>query len=169
MELSIPLICAGSLCLLVLLLLALMIRVVPEYKRLLVFRLGHFVGERGPGLVAVLPFLDRTVSLDLREAVEEVKAARATTSDGVVVAVDVAWAWKVTDPSKNVMAAMDTKGLLHQRVMAETRGLIATWPYGELIHRRDALLSRLREKLEAPAAGWGIEITCLDIQDLRKQ
>jgi len=88
---------------LVIILLATSIRVVPEYQRLIVFRLGRCVGERGPGLVMLIPVVDRAVMVDLREQVREIPTQTSITKDNAPIAIDFLWFYKVMEPAKTVL------------------------------------------------------------------
>jgi regulator of protease activity HflC (stomatin/prohibitin superfamily) len=155
--------------LVVVILLTVTFRIVPQYRRLVLFRLGHHVGERGPGLVAILPFLDRGISVDLREATGHVEAENATTLDRAKVAVVVTWGWRVTDPSKYVMAVVNGKESLEHMVRAEAGRLVASSGFGDLVHSPGKLALELQESLEAMAGRWGIDITDMDVEAIRRQ
>src|SRR5512146_1880865 len=79
------------------------IRIVPEYQRLVVFRLGRCVGERGPGLVLLIPIIDRGVRVDLREQVREIPAQTSITKDNPPISIDFLWYYKVFDPVHTVL------------------------------------------------------------------
>jgi len=168
-EIPLSVICPCSLGLALVILLSATLRVVPQYRRLVLFRLGHHVGERGPGLVGVLPFLDRGVSVDLREAMGRVEMENITTLDRARVAVVATWAWRVTDPSKYVMSVVDGKESLQHKVRAELTRLVSSSVYSHLSNNAANLALDLGKSLEATAARWGIEITGMDVEALRKQ
>jgi regulator of protease activity HflC (stomatin/prohibitin superfamily) len=144
-------------------------RVVPEHHRLVVFRLGRLIGEKGPGLLCVIPFIDRTVAIDLREIGRRRNALAAATADGIQVEFDLAWSFRVTGPAKNVMTVADTKASFDQRLLMELRDLVGQMTYGDMFHKRAWLLSELRGKMAAIADGWGVELINLDIQVVRKR
>jgi len=80
------------------------IRIVPEYQRLVVFRLGRCVGEKGPGLVLLIPIVDRAVRVDLREQVREIPQQTSITKDNAPISIDFLWFYKVLDPTASVLA-----------------------------------------------------------------
>ena len=82
------------------------IRIAQEYERLVVFRLGRCVGERGPGLVFLIPFIERAIKVDLREQVREIPHQTSITMDNASIAVDFIWYYKVVD-------AMQSLSLIH--------------------------------------------------------
>ena len=79
------------------------IRVVPEYQRLVVFRLGRYLGTRGPGLVLLIPALDRGIKVDLREQERSLPGQSILTGDKYPVTVETRWSYKITDPMASVL------------------------------------------------------------------
>ena len=79
------------------------IRIVPEYQRLVVFRLGRCVGAKGPGVVLLIPVIDRAVKADLREQVREIPQQTSITKDNAPISIDFLWYFKVLDPSESVL------------------------------------------------------------------
>ncbi len=79
------------------------IKIVPEYRRIVVFRLGRCIGSKGPGLVLLIPFVDRPVSVDLREQVREIPAQTSITQDNAPISIDFLWYYKVFDPVQSVL------------------------------------------------------------------
>ena len=79
------------------------IRIIPEYQRLVVFRLGRCLGEKGPGIVFLIPVVDRAARVDLREQVREIPHQTAITKDNAGISVDFIWYYKVLDPSESVL------------------------------------------------------------------
>ncbi|HSB66656.1 MAG TPA: SPFH domain-containing protein, partial [Anaerolineales bacterium] len=102
-ELTIVLCLAGGAIVLAIILLATAIRVVPEYVRLVVFRLGRCIGAKGPGLVFLIPVVDRGVSVDLREQVREVPHQTSITKDNAPISIDFLWYYKVLAPVDSVL------------------------------------------------------------------
>ena len=93
----------GGLALLLFAFLASAIRIVPEYKRLVVFRLGRCVGTKGPGIVLLIPVIDRAVKVDLREQVREIPHQTSITKDNAPISIDFLWYYKVLDPAESVL------------------------------------------------------------------
>ena len=79
------------------------IRIVPEYQRLVVFRLGRCVGPKGPGLVLLIPLVDRPVLVDLREQVREIPSQTSITLDNAPISIDFLWYFKLFDPEQSVL------------------------------------------------------------------
>ncbi|MBI3163166.1 MAG: SPFH/Band 7/PHB domain protein, partial [Chloroflexi bacterium] len=76
------------------------IRIVPEYQRLVVFRLGRSVGPKGPGIVLLIPVIDRAIKVDLREQVREVPHQTSITKDNAPISIDFLWYFQVLDPAQ---------------------------------------------------------------------
>src|SRR3990172_10374618 len=97
------LILIGLIFLLAVTLLLKAVRIVPEYRRLVVFRLGRAIGEKGPGLVLLIPFVDRAVRVDLREQVREIPHQTGITKDNAPISIDFLWYHKVVVASQTVL------------------------------------------------------------------
>ena len=104
MNTSILLICAiGVVAVSALFMVFTAIRIVPEYERLIVFRLGRSVGQKGPGLVFLIPFVDSARKVDLREQVREIPHQTSITKDNAAISIDFIWYYKVLDPEASVI------------------------------------------------------------------
>src|SRR5512143_3660941 len=102
-QLTIVLCLAGGVVVLAIILLASAIRVVPEYVRLVVFRLGRCIGAKGPGIVFLIPIVDRGVSVDLREQVREVPHQTSITKANASISIGFRWYYKVLTPTDSVL------------------------------------------------------------------
>ncbi len=79
------------------------IKIVPEFKRLVVFRLGRCVGTKGPGLIILIPVIDKSASVDLREQVREVPHQTSITKDNASISIDFIWYYKIVDAAESVL------------------------------------------------------------------
>ena len=103
-EASILIYCLiGAVLILLVVFLAAAIKIVPEYRRIVVFRLGRCIGAKGPGLILLIPFVDRPVTVDLREQVREIPAQQSITQDNAPLSIDFLWYYKVFDPVQSVL------------------------------------------------------------------
>src|SRR5512141_1372373 len=93
----------GALAVVIFVFLANAIRVVPEYQRLVVFRLGRSIGSKGPGIVLLIPVIDRAVRVDPREQVREVPHQTSITKDNAPISIDFLWFYKVLNPTDSVV------------------------------------------------------------------
>ena len=93
----------GALLVIAFVFLANAIKIVPEYQRLVVFRLGRSIGPKGPGITLLIPVIDRAVRVDLREQVREVPHQTSITKDNAPISIDFLWYYKVLDPAESVL------------------------------------------------------------------
>ena len=83
------------------------IKIIPEYQRLVVFRMGRCVGAKGPGIIILIPIIDRSVKVDLREQIREIPHQSSITEDNASVGVDFLWYYRVLDPAESVLQVQD--------------------------------------------------------------
>jgi regulator of protease activity HflC (stomatin/prohibitin superfamily) len=124
------------------------IRIVNEYQRLVVFRLGRCIGTKGPGLVLLIPVIDRAVRVDLREQVREVPHQVSITKDNAPISIDFLWYYKVMDPTLSVVGVGNFE--LSAAGMATTtlRSVIGGIPLDEVLSQREHINQTLRAKLD---------------------
>ena len=142
------------------------IRVVNEYQRLVVFRLGRCIGTKGPGLVFLIPVLDRAVRVDLREQVREVPHQVSITKDNAPISIDFLWYYKVIDPTMSVVGVGNFE--LSAAGMATTtlRSVIGGIPLDEVLSQRENINQTLRAKLDEVTERWGVKVTNVEIREI---
>jgi regulator of protease activity HflC (stomatin/prohibitin superfamily) len=142
------------------------IRVVNEYQRLVVFRLGRCVGTKGPGLVLLIPWIDRAVKVDLREQVREVPHQVSITKDNAPISIDFLWYYKVLDPTLSVVGVGNFE--LSAAGMATTtlRSVIGGIPLDEVLSQREHINQTLRVKLDEVTERWGVKVTNVEIREI---
>lgn len=151
---------------LVIILLAASIRVVAEYQRLVVFRLGHCVGERGPGLVMLIPIIDRAVTVDLREQVREIPAQTSITKDNAPISIDFLWFYKVMEPTKTVLQ-VGNFALAAQGIATTTlRSVIGSILLDSVLSEREQINNALRTRLDEVTERWGVKVTNVEIREI---
>lgn len=151
---------------LVIILLASSIRVVPEYQRLIVFRLGRCVGERGPGLVMLIPIIDRAVMVDLREQVREIPTQTSITKDNAPIAIDFLWFYKVMEPTKTVLQVGNFE-LAAQGIATTTlRSVIGSIMLDSVLSEREQINNALRTRLDEVTERWGVKVTNVEIREI---
>ncbi len=150
----------------VLLFLANAIRIVAEYQRLVVFRLGRCIGTKGPGLVLLIPVIDRAVKVDLREQVREVPHQVSITKDNAPISIDFLWYYKVMDPTLSVVGVGNFE--LSAAGMATTtlRSVIGGIPLDEVLSQREHINQTLRVKLDEVTERWGVKVTNVEIREI---
>lgn len=149
-----------------LLILLSMIRVVKEYERLVVFRLGRCVGERGPGLVFLLPFIDKAVTIDLREQFLEVPHQVCITKDNAPIGVDFLIYWKVVNPELSVLQVGDFRRASVGIATTTLRAVIGDIMLDDVLAQREHINQVLRVKLDEVTERWGVKVTSVEIREI---
>jgi regulator of protease activity HflC (stomatin/prohibitin superfamily) len=142
------------------------IRIVNEYQRLVVFRLGRCIGTKGPGLVLLIPVIDRAVKVDLREQIREVPHQVSITKDNAPISIDFLWYYKVMDPTLSVVGVGNFE--LSAAGMATTtlRSVIGGIPLDEVLSQREHINLTLRTKLDEVTERWGVKVTNVEIREI---
>ncbi len=156
----------GAVGLLALALLASAIRIVQEYERLVVFRLGRCVGERGPGLVLLIPFIERGVKVDLREQVREIPHQTSITMDNAPIAIDFIWYYKVVDAIQSVIQVGDFEAAAQGMATTTLRSVIGAIALDDVLSQRDHINQTLRVKLDEVTERWGVKVTNVEIREI---
>jgi regulator of protease activity HflC (stomatin/prohibitin superfamily) len=152
----------GSLLLLVLSAL----RVVPEYERAVFFRLGHVKGAKGPGLIIVLPLIDRIVRVGLRTVALEIPVQELVTKDNVTVKVNGVTYYVVRDPVKAVLTVEDYQYATAQVSQVTLLTVLRQVDLDSLLREREAIGGRLRTLIDAATEPWGVEVVMVEIKDV---
>lgn len=156
----------GGVVLIGLIFIASAIRIVPEYQRLVVFRLGRCIGERGPGIVFLIPFVDRAVRVDLREQVREIPAQTSITNDNAPISIDFLWYYKVFDPIQSVLSVGNFE-LAAQGIATTTlRSVIGGIMLDGVLSEREQINQALRTRLDEVTERWGVKVTNVEIREI---
>jgi len=131
------------------------IKIVQEYERGVIFRLGRLVGARGPGLFFILPFVERMVKVDLRVVTMDVPRQDVITKDNVTVKVDAVVYFRVVNPEDAVVKIMD---------YFRATSLVAQMD--ELLSRREEVNQRLQQIIDETTEPWGIKVTLVEVRDV---
>jgi regulator of protease activity HflC (stomatin/prohibitin superfamily) len=151
---------------LVLILAASTFRVVPEYQRMVVFRLGRAIGERGPGLIILIPFVDRGVRVDLREIFFDVEPQTTITKDNAPLSIDFLVYMKVINAMRSVIEVADFTGAARGIAITTLRALVGDMNLDDVLARRDQLNEMLQVKLDEVTNRWGIKVTAVEIREI---
>ena len=156
----------GVLLVLIVIFLAAAIKIVPEYKRVVVFRLGRCIGAKGPGLVLLIPFVDRPVMVDLREQVREIPAQSSITQDNAPISIDFLWYYKVFDPVQSVLQVQNFE-LAAQGIATTTlRSVIGGILLDVVLSERERINIALRARLDEVTERWGVKVTNVEIREI---
>jgi regulator of protease activity HflC (stomatin/prohibitin superfamily) len=158
---------AAPLLLLAVVLLVMAIRIAPEYQRLVVFRLGRLLGERGPGLVLLIPFIDRGVRVDLRERFFDVQPQTTITEDNAHLSIDFLVYSKVVDAVPSVINVVDHEGASRGIAITTLRAVVGSMMLDDVLAKREEINQRLREKLDEVTNRWGIKVTAVEIREIK--
>jgi regulator of protease activity HflC (stomatin/prohibitin superfamily) len=142
------------------------IRIVPEYQRLVVFRLGRALGARGPGLVLLIPFVDRGVLVDLRERLFDVQPQTTITSDNAHLAIDFLVYSKVVDALSSVINVVNYEIASRGIAITTLRAVVGSMLLDEVLAKREAINDKLRGKLDEVTNRWGIKVTAVEIREI---
>jgi len=142
------------------------LRIVREYERAVVFRLGRMIGAKGPGLVFLIPIVDKAVKVDLRVVTLDVLKQKIITLDNVTVDVDAVVYLRVHEPTNAVIRVNDY--LLASSLLAQTtlRDLIGQVTFDDILSRREELNRRMQEILDSATDRWGVKVTSVAILDV---
>ena len=160
------LIIIGIIALLVLVILTLSVRIVPEYRRLFVFRLGRSLNAKGPGLIFLIPFVDRGVSVDLREVFFDVPPQTCITADNASVSIDFLVYDKVIDPERSVLEVEDFTGAARGLAITTLRAVVGAMELDDVLSKRDEINRTLHEKLDDVTDRWGIRVMAVEIREV---
>ncbi|MFL7870846.1 MAG: SPFH domain-containing protein [Anaerolineales bacterium] len=142
------------------------IRIVPEYQRLVVFRLGRCIGQKGPGLIFLIPVVDRAVKVDLREQVREIPHQTAITKDNASISVDFIWYYKVLDPTESVLQVGNFEAAAQGMATTTLRAVIGGIPLDDALSEREHINSMLRTRLDEVTERWGVKVTNVEIREI---
>src|SRR5512143_4049793 len=143
-----------------------MIRIVREYERLVVFRLGRCIGVKGPGIVFLLPFIDLAQTVDLRETVLEVPHQTSITKDNAPIAIDFLIYWKVIDPTASVIQVANFRAASQGIATTTLRAVIGDIPLDNVLAEREHINQVLRAKLDEVTERWGVKVTAVEIREI---
>jgi regulator of protease activity HflC (stomatin/prohibitin superfamily) len=156
----------GGIIVLAVILLASAIKVVPEYMRLVVFRLGRCVGSKGPGIVFLIPIVDRGVSVDLREQVREIPHQTSITKDNAPISIDFLWYYKVLNPMESVLQVGNFEAAAQGMATTTLRAVIGGILLDEVLSEREHINNMLRTRLDEVTERWGVKVTNVEIREI---
>jgi len=156
----------GSALLIALALLVTAIRVIPEYQRLVVFRLGRCVGARGPGVVFLIPVVDRGVKVDLREQVRDIPHQTSITKDNASISVDFIWYYKVLDATESVLQVGDFELAAEGMATTTLRAVLGGIMLDDALSEREHINNMLRSRLDEVTERWGVKVTNVEIREI---
>jgi regulator of protease activity HflC (stomatin/prohibitin superfamily) len=142
------------------------VRVVPEYRRIVVFRMGRSKGAIGPGIIFLVPFIDRGISVDLREVFFDVPPQTCITADNASVSIDFLVYDKVIDPERSVLEVEDFTGAARGLAITTLRAVVGAMDLDDVLSKRDDINRILHEKLDDVTDRWGIRVMAVEIREV---
>lgn len=143
------------------------VRVIPEYKRLVLFRLGRLIGIKGPGIVFLVPIIDRGVEVDLREFVLDIPPQTCITKDNAPVDVDLLVYMKIFDPQLAVTSVQNYVTAATGIAITTLRAIVGDMLLDDVLAKREYINSTLRAKLDEVTDRWGIKVTSVEIKEIK--
>jgi len=142
------------------------VRIVSEYERLVIFRFGRCIGYRGPGLIFIIPVVDRPVRVDLREQFLEIPEQTCITKDNAYISVDFLIYWKVTDSVRSVVEVANFAGASQGIATTTLRAVIGDILLDDVLAKREQINEVLRTKMDEVTERWGVKVTSVEIREI---
>ena len=156
----------GIIVVFVLIIFSMAIKIVTEYERGVIFRLGRLVGARGPGFFIIIPFIDRMVKVDLRVVTMDVPSQEVITRDNVTVRVNAVVYFRVVDPEASVVKVMDHIRATSQISQTTLRNVLGQSELDELLTKREKLNQMLQKIIDEQTDPWGIKVSIVEIKEV---
>ena len=156
----------GIIVVLLLILMPMTIKIVQEYERGVIFRLGRLIGAKGPGFFLIIPFFDRMVKVDLRVVTMDVPPQDVITKDNVTVKVNAVVYFRVVDPESSVVKVLDhirATSLISQTTL---RNVLGQSELDELLAQREMLNQKLQQIIDEQTDPWGVKVSIVEIKDV---
>jgi regulator of protease activity HflC (stomatin/prohibitin superfamily) len=142
------------------------VRIVSEYERGVIFRLGRLVGAKGPGLFILLPFVDRMVKVDLRTITLDVPSQEAITRDNVTVKVNAVVYFRVVEPQAAVVRILDHVRATSQISQTTLRSVLGQSELDELLGQREQINQQLQKIIDEQTEPWGVKVSAVEVKDV---
>ena len=156
----------GIIVLVLFILVPMSVKIVPEYERGVLFRLGRLVGQRGPGLFLIIPFVDRMVKVDLRVVTMDVPSQEVITKDNVTVRVNAVVYFRVVNPQDSVVKVLDHIRATSQISQTTLRNVLGQSELDELLTQREKLNLMLQRIIDEHTDPWGVKVSTVEIKEV---
>jgi regulator of protease activity HflC (stomatin/prohibitin superfamily) len=156
----------GVAILFLLIVLGLSVKIIREYQRIVLFRLGRAMGTRGPGLVLINPVTDRTTWVDLRERFLEIPHQTAITKDNASISIDFIIFYKVVDPSMSVLQVQNFAAAAQNVAATTLRSVVGDMPLDDVLSKREEMNASLRVRLDEVTERWGVKVTTVEVREV---
>lgn len=142
------------------------IKIVQEYERGVIFRLGRLIGAKGPGLFLIIPMVDRMVKVDLRVVPMEVPPQEVITKDNVTIKVTAVLYFRVVDPENAIVKVSDFVRATFQIAQTTLRSVLGQSDMDELLAHREAINQRLQQIIDVQTEPWGVKVSAVEVKDV---
>ena len=157
----------GAIVAVIVLFLSNAIRIVREYERGVIFRLGRLVGAKGPGLFFIIPIIDKMVKVSLRTIVLDVPPQEVITKDNVTTSVNAVLFFRVVDPCASVVEVEDFLEATRQIAMTTLRSILGGVELDQVLGEREKINVQLQEIIDEQTDPWGIKVRSVEIKDVK--
>jgi len=156
----------GVIVVVILILVPMTVKIVTEFERGVVFRLGRLIGAKGPGLFLIIPFIDRMVKVDLRVVTMDVPSQEVITRDNVTVRVNAVVYFRVVDPESSVVKVLDHIRATSQISQTTLRNVLGQSELDELLTKREKLNQMLQKIIDEHTDPWGVKVSTVEIKEV---
>ncbi len=156
----------GVIVVLALMILPMAIKIVTEFERGVIFRLGRLVGARGPGLFLIIPFIDRMVKVDLRVVTMDVPSQEVITKDNVTLRVNAVVYFRVVDPESSVVKVLDHIRATSQISQTTLRNVLGQSELDTLLSQREQINQQLQKIIDEHTDPWGVKVSTVEIKEV---
>ena len=142
------------------------IRIAQEYERAIVFRLGRFMGTRGPGLYWIIPIIERRVTIDIRTKTVDLEQQETITKDSVTIKVNAVLWFRVVNPADSIIKVANFNQAVYQLAVTALRNIIGQNQLDEVLRERAQINTALLKIVDAATESWGVKIELVEIKDV---
>ena len=156
----------GAAVLLIIILIAMAVRIVAEYERGVIFRLGRVIGAKGPGLFFIIPIIDRMVKVNLQTVATDIPPQDVITRDNVTVRVNAVTYFNVVEPIRAVVAIVDYRFGTSQVSQTTLRSILGQVDLDDLLVKRDEINQELQRIIDGLTDPWGVKVSLVEVKDV---
>lgn len=142
------------------------IKILAEYERGVIFRLGRFTGVRGPGLIILIPFIERMVRVSLRIITMNIPSQKIITKDNVSIDIAAVAYYKIINPEKSVLAIEDIESAVNQISQTTVRNVVGQFILDQLLSHTGDINTQIRKVIDTHTENWGAQVTAVEIKDI---
>lgn len=142
------------------------IRIVTQYEKAVIFRLGKYVGMKGPGLIYIIPFIDRMIKVSLRTITMEIPSQKIITRDNVSIDIAAVAYYKITNAEKSVLEIENVYNAINQISQTTVRNVIGQFSLDELLAHTVDINKKIKDVIDKHTEPWGVQVSAVEIKDV---